>query len=253
MLTARVYVGAVLAFLFLPAIAVVALSFNSSPRIGIPFEGLTVDWYDRALSNPALGAALQNTVTAAFATALISGLLGALTAFAIVRLRPRAAGAVTAAALLPALVPALLLGVALNLTLRELGFAPGLPAIVVAHTLIATPFVTLTMVARLREFDRSLPEAARDLGASPLRAFGDVTLPLVRAALVAAMLLAAALSIDEFVATFFVRGGQDTVPTVLWAMMRRGVDPTVNALATLLLAGIVALALIASRATRARL
>ncbi len=253
MVGARIYVAAVLGYLFLPVVAVVALSFNSSKRIGVPFEGFTFDWYDKALSNPALSAALQNTVVAALATAVLAGLLGVLTAFAIVRLRPRGAAVVTSGALLPALVPALLLGVALNVLLRELGVGLGLEAVVIAHTLIATPFVTLAMVARLREFDMSVLEAARDLGASPARAFRDVTLPLIRAALVGAMLLAAALSLDEFVATFFVRGGQDTVPTVLWSLMRRGVDPSANALATLLLVGIIALALAANRTTRVRL
>lgn len=247
------YVGAILAFLFLPVLVIVPFSFNTAPRLSFPIAGLTLDWYDSALNNEFFADAVRNTIVAGGCTALLSGALGTLIAFGATRLRARAGGTVVAIAVLPAVMPVLLLGVSLNNLLRGLDIPLNLTTIVIGHTLIATPFVTLAMISRLAELDRSVLEAARDLGASPARAFADVTLPLIRAALVGAMLLAAALSLDEFVATFFLRGTENTVPTLVWGLLRRGVDPTINALASMTLLMTVSFAIVATRLTRVRL
>ena len=247
------YVAVILAFLFLPVLVIVPFSFNTAPRLSFPISGLTLDWYDSALTNEFFADAVRNTAMAAVCTALLAGALGSLIAFGATRLRAGAGETVVAIALLPAIVPVLLLGVALNNLLRGLDVPLNLTTVVIGHTLVATPFVTLAMMSRLAELDRSVLEAARDLGASPARAFLDVTLPLIRAALVGAMLLAAALSLDEFVATFFLRGTENTVPTLIWGLLRRGVDPTINALASMILLVTVSFAIIATRLTRVRL
>src|SRR5690606_25135587 len=109
------------------------------------------------------------------------------------------------------------------------------------HVLVCLPFVILTMNARLERFDFTIIDAARDLGASPVRAFRDITLPLIRPSILGASLLAAALSLDEFIVTWFNIGSQQSLPVLVWGMMRRGVDPSINALASLLLFALVCL------------
>ena len=113
-------------------------------------------------------------------------------------------------------------------------------------SLVCLPFVILTMNARLETFDFSTLEAARDLGASPYRAFRDITFPLIRPSIIGAALLAAALSLDEFVVTWFNIGSQQTVPVLVWGLMRRGVDPSINAIATILLTLLVSLVIVSN-------
>lgn len=252
-LAAGLLIGATLAFLALPIVVIVAFSFNASPRLSFPIEGLTLHWYDNGLTNPLFADALRNSIVAAIATAAIAVAIGVPAAFTIRRVRPRWQPAALGGMLLPAIVPALLLGVSLTVFLDVVGVKLSLGTAIIGHVLIALPFVVLTMVARLEQFDLAIVEAARDLGAGPVRAFADVTLPLIRPSIVGAVLLSMALSLDEFVITFFTRGGDDTLPVLIWGLMRRGVDPTVNALATLVLAGTVTLALIANRLTKVRL
>ena len=159
----------------------------------------------------------------------------------------------TYAALLPAITPVLVVAVALAVFFDAIGVRMSLSTALVGHCLIALPFVVLTMRARLDAFDFSVLDAARDLGASPLRAFRDVTLPLIRPAILGAALISVALSLDEFVITSFTIGGDQTLPTLIWAKMRRGVDPSVNALATLILCGTLLAGMLSYRLSRIRL
>ncbi len=246
-------VACVIGFLALPILVTVVFSFNASPRLSFPIEGLTLDWYDRGLRDPMFRDALRNSIVAAVVTAVVAALIGVPASFALRGLAPRIRPLVAGGLLLPAIVPALLLGIALTVFLEEVGLGLSLETAIIGHVLIALPFVVLSMVARLDSFDFSIVEAARSLGAGPARGFADVVLPLIRPSIVGAMLLSMALSLDEFVVTFFTRGGDDTLPVLIWGLLRRGIDPTINALATLILAGTVTLALIANRLTKVRL
>ena len=156
------------------------------------------------------------------------------------------------ASLLPAAVPLLVVGMALAVLFRTVGQAPSLFNAAVGHILIALPFVILTMNARLETFDFSTLEAARDLGASPSRTFRDVTFPLIRPSVIGAALLAIALSLDEFVVTFFNIGTSMTVPVYVWSLVRKGVDPSLNALATITLLTLVALVVFSNLLSRRR-
>ena len=157
------------------------------------------------------------------------------------------------AVLLPAVVPGLLLGISLVILFRLVSVETGLMTIIIGHVVVCTPFVVLTVGAQLEQFDRSLLEAARDLGASGWRATWDITMPLVRTAIVGAAFLSAALSLDEFIVTFFINGGVTTGPLLIWGLMRLGIDPSINALATLVLVLTVVLSVIASRITKVQL
>ncbi len=137
--------------------------------------------------------------------------------------------------------------------LSAIGIPLSLKTAAIGHILIAFPFVFLILRARLEAFDYTLLEAARDSGASPLRAFRDVTLPLVRPSIIGAALISISLSLDEFVITSFTIGPDQTLPVLIWAKLRVGLDPGVNALATHVLSGTLVAGLISYRLSRVRL
>jgi spermidine/putrescine transport system permease protein len=241
-LAARAFVTLVLIYLYAPIVVIVLFSFTTSPRLTIPIEGFTFDWYVSALTNPLMTTALKNSVILAVTSAVAAGALGAAFAFGLVKLkRVRDRQVLLAGSLLPAVVPLLVIGIALAVFFRGLGMRPGLLNAAIGHAIVCLPFVVLTMNARLETFDFSVLEAARDLGASPFRAFRDITFPLIRPSLIGAALLAAALSLDEFVVTWFNIGNELSVPVLVWGLMRRGIDPSINAIAAMLFAALAVL------------
>lgn len=242
----RLLIVAVLLYLYTPVAVTVIFSFSNSARLSMPIEGLTLDWYRSAFENPQMMTALTNSLTLAAVSALVSGVTGSAFAFGLLRLASaRARGALLTLGLLPAVVPLLVTGIALAVFFRAMGIPQGLLNAAAGHVVVSLPFVILTMNARLESFDFSVLEAARDLGASRPRAFLDITFPLVRSSVLGAVLLALALSLDEFVVTWFNIGNQQTLPVLVWGLMRRGVDPSINAIATVLL-GLILCALLAA-------
>jgi spermidine/putrescine transport system permease protein len=246
------FIVVVMLYLFLPVVVTVLFSFTTSPRLSLPIEGLTTEWYGKALANPLFSRALVNTVILAIATAIVASALGVSFAFGVVRLRRRARGALLVASLVPAAVPALVLGIALALLFNALGRPQGILNAAFGHIVIALPFVVLTMNARLATFEFSTLEAARDLGASSWRTFWDITLPLIRPSVLGAGLIAMALSVDEFVVTWFNIGNQLTIPVLVWGLLRRGIDPSVNALATMILTSLIILVILSNLLSRRR-
>lgn len=248
---AYLFVVAVMLYLYLPVAVTVLFSFADSPRLSLPIEGLTLEWYARALDNPLIVKALRNTALLALISALGGCLIGTAFAFGVLRLRQAAARRVMMGmSLLPAIVPLLVIGISLAVFFRTIGSRSGLFNAAIGHVLVSLPFVVLTLNARLETFDFSVLEAARDLGATPLRAFLDITLPLIRTSVIGAGLLAAALSLDEFVVTWFNVGTELTAPVLIWGLMRRGVDPSINALASMLLGALLVLIVASTTAGR---
>jgi spermidine/putrescine transport system permease protein len=253
-LGARAFVAAVLVFLFAPLAVVVVFSFNSTPRMSLPLAGLSLRWYQGLFDDAEVRQAMLRSLVAAFSTAVVAGPLGVLTALGLQRLAPRTRGGLTTALLLPIAVPGLLLAVALAIYFRQvIGVNYSLADAVAGHILLALPFVILTMNAAVAGFRWSLLEAARDLGASPWHAFRTITFPLIRPAVEGAMLLSAAISLDEFIVTLFTAGRDTTLPLIVWSRIQRTIDPGINALATTLLVGTTVLALLAARRTTVRL
>lgn len=249
---ARIFVAAVLIYLFAPVVVTVLFSFTTSPRLSLPIEGLTLDWYDQAFANPLFMTALTNTLWLALVTAVVAVGLGLPFSFGLAKLRNRARGPLLTASLVPAAVPALVLGLALAVFFTTIHVQPGLLPAAIGHILVALPFVILTLNARLETFDFTVTEAARDLGASPVRTFRDITFPIIRPSVLGAALLAMALSIDEFVVTWFTIGNQQSLPVLIWGLLRRGIDPTVNALATVVLFSLIGLVVLAGLVSRRR-
>ena len=153
---------------------------------------------------------------------------------------------------LPVMLPPLVLGVALLSFYVSVDLKLGLPTVILSHVLFTQPFVILIVHARMVNFDPRVVESARDLGASPLQAFFTVTLPIIRPVVIGAALIAMALSIDDFIITFFTIGTGNTLPTLVWGMIRTGLTPTVNAIGTLILLLTIGSTMIALWLTRYR-
>lgn len=252
-LGSALFISAVLVFLFAPIFIMIAFSLNSSPRLSFPFEGISFRWYQNIFDDQQFSAALRRSVTAAVISGVVATPIGTAFAFGLRRLRgERRRSVALTAALLPLIIPVLLLGIGLAIFYNEIGLRPRLALAIPGHILIALPFVVLTVNSALDNFPFQILRAASDLGASRVRAFWTVTFPIIRPAIEGAFLLAMALSIDEFVISLFTAGNDTTLPLLIWAKMRRGIDPTINAIATLMLVGTVGLSLVAARRAAGR-
>lgn len=239
-------------FMLSPLLLLVLFSFGHNELATFPMGGLTLDWYVRLFANDDFRTALKNSTIVSLSVGAVSVLVGILSALAIARLRRRRAAPLLAAAALPLMMPPLVLGLALLSAYSAVGFSLGLWTVVPAQVVFIQPFVILVVYARMADFDATVLDSARDLGASPLKAFFTVTLPIIRPTVIGAALIAMALSLDEFIITYYTIGGGLTLPTLIWGMLRRAVDPSINALATLILLATLGSTMLAIRAARYR-
>lgn len=230
------FIAAVVTFMLLPLALVIVFSFNAAALTSFPLTGFTLDWYARLFANDSFWPALTDSLIIAAAVAILSVMVGVLAAMGLSRLQGRAATLLLDILAIPMMLPALIIGIALlSFFVRVLSLPLGLPTVILGQLVVIVPFVVAILYARLSNFDWSLVESARDLGASPLTAFTTITLPIIRPSVVGAALIALALSLDDFVITFFTIGSGNTLPTLVWGMVRTSLDPTINAIATLLL------------------
>ena len=230
------FIGLIVIFLTLPLALVILFSFNVSALTSFPLTGFTFGWYQRLLANQSFWPALRASLVIALVVAVISVCIGTLAAIGLVRLRPRQVSIAMTSLMAPMMLPTLIIGVALlSYFVRFLNVPLGIPTVILSHLVIVVPFVVAIVYARLASFDWSLVESARDLGASPSIAFLTITLPIVQPTIVGAGLIALALSLDDFVITFFTIGSGNTLPTMVWGMVRTSLDPSINAMATLLI------------------
>lgn len=224
------------AFMAVPLILVVLFSFNQSALTSLPLTGFTFDWYRKLFSLGAFWPALWNSLIVATFVALLSVTIGTMAALVLARMASRRAEALIAVLSIPMMLPALVIGVAMmSYFVRLIDLPLGLPTVILGHLVIAQPFVVLIVFSRLATFDWAVVDSARDLGASPLRAFTTITLPIIRPTIVGAALIAISISLDDFVITFFTIGAGNTLPTLVWGLVRTSLDPTINAIATLLI------------------
>ena len=240
-------VVAILIFLFAPVVVMLLFSFNAAATTALPFAGFSVRWYQAAFGDALVISALLNSVRVAIVVALFTTVTGATAAFALSRRRSRWLDAFTAFVTAPLILPALFLGVALLSFFTQIGLKPSLWTAAIGHALVTLPFVVVIVNARLLRLDRSIEEAARDLGATAFQSFRLIVLPLVAPALLGAVLIVVAWSFDELVINFFTSGGEATLPVRIWGMMRRGIDPSINALASVILVTTILCTLLAGR------
>jgi spermidine/putrescine transport system permease protein len=229
--------GLVLVFFYLPILILVVDSFNSS-RFGGAWRGFSLKWYARLFHEPAIWAAARNTLLIALLVTFVSLVLGTASALALHRFfKSRLQHFHYTLVYTPLVVPEILMGISLLMAFVAAGVKLGMLTIILAHVTFCISYVALIVLGRLQDFDFSIVEAARDLGASSWMAAWKVVLPMLAPGLAAAGLIAFTLSVDDFVITFFVAGpGATTLPIRVYSMIKHGATPLINALSTLLLA-----------------
>lgn len=241
-----IFAALVSLFLLAPMVLVVLFSFGRSHLTTFPMGGLTLDWYRSLFDWTQFWTALRTTAIITGTVGIVSTLTGTLAALGLIKVREKYAGVAIAALSLPLMLPPLVIGLALLTAYSLVGMRLGMTSVILAHLVFTQPFVIAVVNARLRGVDYSAVEAARDCGAGPLRAFLTVTFPQIRPSVIGGALIAMALSLDDFVITFFTLGGGNTLSTLLWGMLRTTVDPTINAVGTIIIVltvGMTALAL----------
>ena len=227
--------GALLVFLWVPLTVMIALSFTVNASTFLPFRGFTLAHYAATLTDAALMLSLMNSAVIATIAASIATVLGVLASFALARYDFPYKEAYRTFGILPMVIPGVVLGIALLIYFRTLlGVTPGFWTVVATHSVYGFPFVLLIVTSRLYTFDRSLEEAARDLGADPLETFRDVTLPIVAPAIGAGFLFAWIRSFEDFIRAFFVRGTVDLLTTSMFSMIKYGAAPKMNAISSLI-------------------
>lgn len=233
--------GAVIAFLFAPLLVLFIYSFNSS-RSG-SWSGFSFIWYERLfMGSGELWHAFGNSVVIALGSALTATLIGSLAAVGASRYSFWYKPYVRSMSFIPMIMPEIIVGVSLLVFFAGIGLKLGLVTVWIAHTTFNLPFVFLLVSARLEEFDPSIVEAARDLGASELQTLTRIILPITMPGIASGFLTAITLSLEDFVITFFVAGpGATTLPLFIYSAIRFGVSPVINALSVVMIAGTVLL------------
>jgi spermidine/putrescine transport system permease protein len=237
-ITLRVVAGLVLFYLFLPIFVIILFSFNHpSGKFNYTWQGFTLDNWLNPFKYPALTEALKLSLNVAAVSTLIALVLGTLVAIALVRQRFRGSKAIDTFLILPLTAPEVVMGASLLVLFLDFGWATGYVTILIAHIAFEVSFIAMTVRARVRGFDWTLEDASMDLGAGPMRTFFKVTLPLIVPGIVAAAMLSFALSLDDFIITYFVSGSTVTYPLYVNAAVKASVPPQINVLATAILLG----------------
>ena len=244
---------AALLFLYCPILVLVANSFNAS-RFGGGWRGFSLVWYIRLFHEPAIWQAARTTLIIALSATAVSVLLGTTAALALHRYsKSRLQRAHFALIYMPLVMPEILMGISLLMLFVSAGLPLGLGTIFMAHVTFCLSFVAMVVLARLQDFDESVIEASRDLGAGGWTTFRKIRLPLLWPGILAGGLLAFTLSVDDFVITFFVAGsGSTTLPIRIYSMIKHGSPPLINALSTILLALTFAAVALSQRLSRPR-
>ncbi len=245
-----IYSAAILVFLHAPLLILIAFSFNGG-RFTV-WEGFSLKWYKAVFSDAQMGDALMNSLAIAAVSSVVATAIGALAAYALWRKPARwFSGALYLSLVTPEIVTGVSLLALFQWIFRFAHFRMGMGTIVVAHVAFSIAYVAIVVWARLRDYDRTLEEAAMDLGATEWGAFRKVTLPALAPALAAALLLALVVSFDDYVITSLVAGvDSETLPMVVYAMARRGISPVVNAVSALIVVAFGAIVLLSQRLQR---
>ncbi len=249
----RIYALVVYLFLYVPIGIIVLFSFNAG-KAASQFQGFSVQWYGKALSNTFVMEAFQTSLTVALVSALLATLFGTMAALALQTLKGRLRTLFDALIYIAVMVPGIVIGIAtlialvtlfdwLNPVLQaiwpEAETAPqlslGIGSLIAAHGLFSMALVIIIVRARMAGMDRSLIEASADLGATPFGTFRQVTLPQIFPGILAGFLLAFTFSFDDFIIAFFVSGSQTTLPIYVFSSIRRGVTPEINAIGSMVL------------------
>lgn len=242
-----IYAVLTVIFLFFPVFIIALFSFNSTPAIAFPIRGFSLQWYQEILSSRVFLLALKNSLIVSGITTVISLCVGILAALAMTRYQFRFKSVVQVLFLLPLSLPVLFIGVSLLSFFVAFEVPLSLGTVVIGHLIYTLPYFFLVASARLERFDYVVEEAAQDLGCTPWQTFWRVTFPIIAPSIIGAAMVVFALSFDEFLITFFVIGPDSTLPMLVWSMMRRSIDPRVNAISVVLILASLLLLFVVSR------
>lgn len=230
-----IYVGIVTAITYIPIVLTVIYSFNAS-RISSIWEGFSLKWYEELFRDRAIWEALGNSLILAVLSCIFAVVIGTTGALGMYRRKSRLNDTVAYISMLPIMIPEIILGMVFLSVFSLMGLPFGMVTLIIAHTTFCVPYIYSMVKARLVGMDKSLEEAALDLGASRVRVFFDVTLPLIMPAVLSGVMLAFAMSFDDVVISIFVTGPTvNTLPVKIYTKMKTGVTPEINALAALML------------------
>ncbi len=244
---------AAVALLSLPLALLLVTSLTDATVVGFPLGHPSLRWYRAALSDGTNGRAFAISVGLAICSAGCAAVAGTWIALAARMFGPRLRWLLLAGAMAPLATPGIVHAVSLRIAIRQIGLDPGLLAMLLGHTVHATPLTAIMIAARLDATPRDLVDAARDLGAGPVQSFLNVELPWLWPSLAAASVLAALNSFDDFVRSFFLGGYETTLPVLIFGRMRNGLTPEINAVATLTLLFIMGIYGIGLRVRRWRI
>ena len=246
------YYFVLVAVLYLPIAVLFLFSINANTSLSFPLQGLTLDWYRKLFAADAVLRSARNSLEVAAGSSLVATLLGTAVAVLFLRYQFRSKNLLLALAVLPLIVPFIVLAVALLLLFSALHIERSLLTVGIAHTVVGLPYAFLIVISRLAGFDPSLEEAAMDLGADYLTTLRRIVLPIIAPAMVSAWLTAFTVSFDEFALALFLAGTEPTFPVYLFSQLRFANRlPIMIALAVLMMIGSLALVLVADRLRRA--
>lgn len=231
----RVLCALLLAFLALPVLVVIPLSFNSEPYFSYPLAGFSLKWYEELLHEPQWLLALKNTLIVGTASTVVATVLGVTAALGLAERELPMRHAIKAIFISPMVIPVVTAGVGMYFLYSQFDLTGSLLGLIVAHAALGTPFVVMTVEATLAGYNANLTRAARSLGASPLYAFFKVKLPIIAPGVISGGVFAFGTSFDEVVLVLFLGGvEQRTVPRQMWSGIREQLSPTILAVATVL-------------------
>ena len=249
----RTYIALILSVLYVPILVLILFSFNSTNNTGV-FTGVSLYWYAELFRSAETFAALKNTLILALSSALLSTLIATLAAFGLDRMRSRfAKGFWTSVTNIPMMNPDIVTGVSLMLLFVFVGNMLNSSeklnfwTLLIAHVTFNLPYVLLNVAPKFRQMDRHLPEAALDLGCTPMQSFMKVELPNIMPGVITGFIMAFTLSLDDFVISYFCSGSEfQTLPILIYSMTKKEVKPDIYALSTLMIVAIIALLLLSN-------
>ena len=246
----KLYLALVMLITYLPIAVVIVFSFNDS-KLPVAWKDFSWRWYEALFRDAALMEALRNSLILGVVSSLFAAVIGTLGAIGMARVHYKTKGMMEYLSTIPIMLPEIILGMVFMAFFSLLRLPFGWPTLIIAHTSFCIPYVFLMVKARLVGIDKSIEEAARDLGASPARTFFDITLPLILPALLSGCILSFAMSFDDVVISIFVNGPTlSTLPLKVYTQMRTGVTPEINALCTIILIAVVLILLLSSAMRR---
>ena len=248
----KVYTALVLIFLYAPIAVLILFSFNSTNSTGV-FSGFSTYWYEELFKNSAALDALKNTLILAFSSAVISTVIGTAAATGIVKFRNRAIkNSVLSLTNIPMMNPDIVTGISLMLLFVFVGRLLGLSSnlsfwtLLIAHITFNIPYVILNVMPKFSQMDRHLPEAAMDLGCTPLKSYFKVELPAILPGVFSGFIMAFTLSLDDFIISHFTQSGFQTLPIFIYSMTKKKVTPDMYALSTLIFVAILVLLILSN-------